>query len=148
MLVNLGGGVNVTPISVIAYGTNTGNPGNGGYSGLGGISITYSAASTTCSTFSPTGTVNLIPNELGSAFNLTLSSNGCGSTTNLGEYVWIHFHLDDSQTATFPDINGNHTTITGFRIFYHPASSNRLRGGASFNGGSLQSLDAPPSTVQ
>ncbi len=148
MLVNVGGGVNVTPISVIAYGSNTGNPGNGGSSGLGGISITYSGASTTCSTFSPTGTVNLIPNELGSAFNLTLSSNGCGSTTNLGEYIWIHFHLDDSQTATFPDINGNHTTITGFQIFYHPASSNRLRGGATFNGGSLQSLDAPPSTVQ
>ncbi|MGH7234445.1 MAG: hypothetical protein ACREF7_03320, partial [Candidatus Saccharimonadales bacterium] len=101
-----------------------------------------------CSTPSSNGTVNIIPPELGTAYNLTLTNNGCSSADTLGEYIWVHYHLDDTQTATFPDVNGNHTTITGFQIFYHPASNLRLRGGATFSGSALQSLDAPPVTTQ
>ena len=149
MLVNVGNGVNVTPLSIITYGSNTGNPGLGSpYSGLGGITETYESASTTCSTFNTASTVDSSVNQLNTPYKLTVSSDGCGNATSLGEYVWIHFKLDDSQTATFPDIYGNHTTITGFRIFYHPAVNMRLRGGATFNNNSLHSLDAPPTVTQ
>ena len=148
MLVNVGGGFDVTPISVIVNGTNLGNPGNGVLSGLSGIRLKYEGSTVACNTFNASNYVNLIPPELSTAYNMTLSTNGCGSADTLGTYIWVHIHLDDTQTATYPDINGNHTTITGFQIFYHPASINRLRGGATFNGGSLQSLDAPPFTKQ
>ncbi len=140
---------NVDPVSIILNGTDIGNPGIGGISNLSGIRVKYSGFTIACIAPSAPGYVNLIPPELGTPYSLKLTSDGCGHTYNLGTYVWVHIHLDDSQTATYPDINGNHTTITGFQIFYHPASINRLRGGATFNnGGSLQSLDAPPSTTQ
>ena len=142
------GQADVDPVSIILNGTNLGNPGIGGLSGLGGIRVKYTGATIACSTFSAAGYVNVVPPELGTAYNLTLTNDGCGNVYKLGTYIWVHIHLDDTQTATFPDINGNHTTITGFQIFYHPASSMRLRGGATFNGGTLQSLDAPPSTTQ
>ena len=141
-------GADVTPISVMLYGSNIGNPGLGGYAGIGGIDVSYRGATVSCPTFSPTGTVNLAPPEISTPFNMGLTSDGCGNTDNLAEYIWVDVTLDDSQTATFPDIYGNHTTITGIRIYYHPASSMRLRGGATFLGGSLQSLDAPPYTKQ
>ncbi len=150
MLVNVGYGVDVTPVSILVNGSNTGNPGIGGLAGVGsgGMQITYSNASTTCTTLSPEKYVNLIDNELTNPFAMPLTNDGCGNTTAVGDDVFVRFTLDDSQTATFPDINGNHTTITGFNIFYHPASSMRLRGGATFSNGSLQSLDAPPTPVQ
>jgi hypothetical protein len=77
---------------------------------------------------------------------MTSSSNGCSSSsaTNFGRWAWVTIKLDDSQTATFPDSSGNHATITGLTLYYHPASNGRLHGGATFSNGSLQSLDAPP----
>jgi hypothetical protein len=148
MLVNLGNGVNVTPDAIVVNGTNTGNPGTGGLAGLGGMTIQYENGTATCSTLSAPTTVNLGPQEMGAAYNFLFTKDGCGNTTNQGEYAWVHFNLDDSQTATFPDINGNHTTVTGFQIFYHPAVSTRLRGGMTLQNGVNQSLDAPPSTTQ
>jgi hypothetical protein len=62
----------------------------------------------------------------------------------VGRYAWVRYILDDSETASFPDVNGNHTSVTGYNLYYHPASSARLRGGATFSNGSLQTLDAPP----
>jgi hypothetical protein len=77
---------------------------------------------------------------------MTSSSNGCSSSsdTNFGRWVWVTVKLDDSQTATFPDSSGNHATLTGFTLYYHPATNGRLRGGATFSNGSLQTLDAVP----
>ena len=136
-----------TPIELLTNGTNVGNPGIGGVSGLGtgGISVSYSFASNACSTFSPPS--NLITgskNQLGMPFKLNFTTNGCGTATNIGRYVWVRYTIDDSHTASFPDINGNHTTISNFTVYYHPSSTNRLRGGATFSNGSLQTLDAPP----
>ena len=150
VLVNIGYGNDVTPTSIIVNGNNTGNPGVGGNGGIGtgGIQVSYTSASTTCTTFSAEKYVNFVDDELTNPFAMTITNDGCGNTTAVGEYVFVRFTLDDTQTATFPDINGNHTTITGFNIFYHPASSMRLRGGATFSNGSLQSLDAPPTPVQ
>ena len=152
MLVDIGNGVDVTPIDILLSGTNTGNAGDGPYVGGvnngGGITVSYQGASTTCTAFSPSSTVQDIPSELDTPFYIRLTSDGCSNTTAVGEYLLVRFTLDDSDTATFPDIYGNHTTITGFRIFYHPATINRLRGGATFSGGSLQSLDTPPTAVQ
>ncbi|HET9174694.1 MAG TPA: hypothetical protein VFN56_05470 [Candidatus Saccharimonadales bacterium] len=148
MLVNIGTGRNVTPLSIQSFGSNTGNPGLGGYAGYGGITVTYQGATTSCTTLSPLQTVNLVPPELSTAYNLVLSGDGCSTPDNHATYIWVHYHLDDSQTATFPDISGNHTTITGFQIFYHPASIGRLRLGKTFTGNTLQSLDAPPTTTQ
>ena len=135
------------PFEILTNGSNIGNTGLGGVSGLGtgGVTVNYSFASNACSTFSTPKTLSTgINNQLGTAFNLSFLTNGCGTTTNIGRYVWVHYTLDDSQTATFPDINGNHTTINNYTIYYHPASGNRLRGGATFSNGSLQTLDAPP----
>jgi hypothetical protein len=136
-----------TPIELLTNGTNTGNPGIGGVSGLGtgGITVNSSFASNTCSTFStPSSLITGNKNQLGTPFKLNFTTNGCGTATNIGRYVWVRYTIDDSQTATFPDINGNHTTINDFTVYYHPASGNRLRGGATFSNGSLQSLDAAP----
>ena len=136
-----------TPIELLTNGTNIGNPGIGSYGGLGtgGISVDYSFASNACSTLLTPNTFSTgISDQLGTPFKLNFTINGCGTATNIGRYVWVRYTIDDSQTATFPDINGNHTTISAFTVYYHPASGNRLRGGATFSNGSLQTLDAPP----
>jgi hypothetical protein len=132
---------------MVTNGTNTGNPGIGGLGGIGtgGISVSSSFASNACSTFSlPYSYGTGISNQLGTQFNLNFTTNGCATATNIGRYVWVLYTIDDSLTATFPDINSNHTTISGFTVYYHPASTNRLRGGATFSNSSLQTLDAPP----
>ena len=136
-----------TPIELLTNGTNIGNPGIGGVSGLGtgGITVNYSFASNACSTLSTPKTISTgISNQMGMPFKLNFTTNGCGTATNIGRYVWVRYTIDDSQTASFPDINGNHTTINDFTVYYHAASGNRLRDGATFSNGSLQTLDAPP----
>jgi N-acetylneuraminic acid mutarotase len=137
-----------TPIELLTNGTNTGNPGiGGGLSGIGtgGITVNYSFASNACSTLlTPKPFSTGVSNQLGTPFKFTFTTNGCGTATNIGRYVWVRYTIDDSRTASFPDTNGNHTTINDFTVYYHPASGNRLRGGATFSNGSLQTLDAPP----
>ena len=148
MLVNLGNGLNVTPAAIIITGTNTGNPGTGGLSGLGGMNIQYENGTATCSVLSPPTTVKLGPQEMATAYNLLFTNDGCSHITNQGVYAWVHFNLDDSLTASYPDSLGNHTTVTAFQIYYHAADSARLRGGLTLQNGIQQSLDAPPSTTQ
>jgi hypothetical protein len=64
--------------------------------------------------------------------------------------MWIEFLLDDSQTATFPDVGigvtpaSSLTAITNLTVYYHSAANSHLRGGATFSNGSLNSLDTPP----
>ena len=136
---------NVDPIEIVTNGTNTGNPGIGGLSGPGGITTQYAIADNTCSTLSAPQTLGtIVSNQLGVAFKFAITTNGCSTATNLGSYLWLRYILDDSQTATFPDVNGNHTTINNFTVYYHPNQTYRLRGGATFNNGSLQSLDTAP----
>ena len=147
MLVNPENGNNVTPTSIIVNGTNTGNTGNGGLSGLGGLAISYGNATTTCSTLSAPNTVDLGSQEMSVPYKFLVNADGCGNLTGVSEYIWVHFTLDDSQTASFPDVAGNHTAVTGFQIFYHPATSQRLRGGMTLQNGALGSLDAPPTTT-
>jgi N-acetylneuraminic acid mutarotase len=136
-----------TPIELLTNGTNVGNPGIGGVSGIGtgGVTVNYSFASNACATLSTPKTISTgIGNQLGMPFKLNFTTNGCGTATNIGRYVWVHYTLDDSQTASFPDINGNHTTINNFTVFYAPASAYKLRGGVTFSNGSSQALYAPP----
>ena len=141
-------GVNVTPVTIYTNGSNSGNPGTGGYSGQGGIEIAYSGANTQCTSPGAVANVNVAPSELGTPYKLAISSDGCGNSTQLAQSVWVHYRLDDSQTASFPDVNANHTTISGFVISYDPNNAQRLRGGATFNNQTLQSLDAPPTARQ
>ena len=159
MLVKLGDNTNVTPTSIVTRGSAVGNPGIGGlangfYSGLGGITIRYENATTSCNTLSPYTLVDSNStdasgnSQLITPYKLVFSKDGCSNTVNQGQYAYLFFTLDDSQTATFPDIYSNHTTVTGFNIYYHAASTMRLRGGATFRGNILQSLDAPPLTAQ
>ena len=143
----------VTPDAIVVNGSNPGNPGigglaNGAYSGLGGITVQYENGTAQCTTLSSPRTVDFGGQQLGEAYKLDFSSDGCGMSTDLSEYTWVHFTLDDTQTATFPDVNGNHTTITSFQIFFHAAAQDRLRGGMTLQNGVLQSLDAPPTTTQ
>jgi N-acetylneuraminic acid mutarotase len=133
---------------ILANGSQTGDPGIGGLSGpgTGGISINYQFASNACPTFNSSTALTTSALVLGTPYPMTSSSNGCSSSsdTNFGRWVWVTVKLDDSQTATFPDSSGNHATLTGFTLYYHPATNGRLRGGATFSNGSLQTLDAVP----
>jgi hypothetical protein len=124
--------------------TNLSNPGLGGISGPGGIIINYKFASNACTTFNSPTTLPTGLNLIGNYFPLTFTTDGCSNTTNVGRYMWVSYQLDDSQTATFPDSSGNHSSIADFTVYYHPATNYRMRGGATFSNGSLQSLDAIP----
>ena len=124
--------------------SNSTNPGLGGISGPGGIIIKYRFASNACTKFNGLTTLPTGLSFLGVKKPLVFTTDGCSNTTNIGRYMWISYVLDDSQTATYPDQSGNHTSIADFTVYYHPATNYRLRGGATFSNGSLQSLDAPP----
>ncbi len=99
----------------------------------------------TCTTFSTLTTINTgLTNQLGNAFPISMTTNGCSTTTNLASYIWLRFILDDSQTASFPDVNGNQSSISNFNVYYQPNPTYRLRGGGTFNNGNIQSLSSPP----
>ncbi len=124
--------------------SNLSNPGLGGLSGPGGIIINYKFASNACTTFNTPTTLPTGLSLFSNYFPLVFNTDGCSNATNVGRYMWVSYQLDDSQTATFPDSSGNHTSIADFTVYIHSASSNRLRGGATFSNGSMQSLDAIP----
>ncbi len=142
-----------TPIEILVNGgacnsglctTNLTNPGLGGISGPGGIRVRYEFASNACTTFNSQTKLPLGLSFLGLPKPLVFTSNGCGSTTNIGRYMFVTYILDDTQTATFPDVFGNRSSLSYSTVYYHPASAYRLRGGKTFSNGSLQTLDAPP----
>ena len=110
----------------------------------GGIYVNYQFATNACTTYNASTTIPTLPNLFGLFEKLTFTTNGCAGTTNIGRYMWVSFILDDSNTASFPDSLGNHSSITDFTVYYHPAASNRLRGGTTFSNSALQTLDAPP----
>lgn len=112
--------------------------------GLGGVSVQYRFATNACGAFNQISTLGSSGPLLGTPLAFNYTTDGCSDTTDVGRYAWISYTLDDSQTATFSDISSNHTSITRMELYYHPAPSGRLRGGATFSNGSLQSLDAPP----
>ncbi len=132
------------PLSILINGSATGNPGIGS-SGPGGIQVQYQVATNACATFSSKQALQMSGGkQLGVPWAISISHNGCGSAIDLGRFIFLRFILDDSQTATFPDNYSNHTSITSFTLYYHPATNYRLKNGATFGNGSLQSLDAPP----
>jgi hypothetical protein len=128
------------PSSFILSGSNTGDPGLGGVSGPGGIKVQYRLAASACPIFGSSQSLSTgVNNQLSIPFALPAATTGCGISGD-GRYLWVYVSLDDSQTASFPDSNGNHTTITSLSAYYAPSSGARLRGGSTFSGGSLQSL--------
>lgn len=130
--------------SLLMHGTDAGNPGLGGTSGPGGLRVSYKLAEDACPKFGASQTVSFgTSSPFNAPFALPTAITGCSVDSN-GRYLWIEYVLDDSQTSTFPDVNGNHTTVSDFTIDYHPGSSDRLRGGATFSNGSLQALDTSP----
>ena len=142
----------VNPVAIEINGTNVGNAGIGGLAngtlqGLGGIKAAYANSTMLCGAFNSPANVDLGNPELGAPYALDVSSDGCGASTGLAQYLWLYFSLDDSQTATFPDVNGNHTTINSVQIFFHPANSTRLRGGMTVQNGVSSALDASPEIV-
>jgi hypothetical protein len=141
--------LDVSPTQIVVNGINSGNPGIGeiGVPGTGGISVQYAEAGYSCVTFDSLSALDTgRATQLANPFTFLPYTNSCGVATNLSSYVWLHFMLDDSQTATFPDVSGNHTSVTDYTytVYYHPDSYNRLRGGASFSNGSPQTLDTIP----
>lgn len=137
------------PYELTTLGSNVNNAGIGGLSDYGGVTTSYAFASNSCSIFNPTSLTQLnSTSPINTAYALSLPTTnptGCsGSPDNLFRYAWVSYVLDDSQTATFPDVDGNHTTLTSINLYYHPATQGRLRGGQTFSNGGLQSLDAPP----
>ncbi len=135
----------VTPADLLTNGTNAGNPGIGSSGGYGGISVAYRFADQSCVTYNTVSYITFgLNSPLGTPYPINLSADGCGHSTELASYLWLRYTLDDSQTATFPDINGNQTTLSNLYVYYAAATASRLRGGAAFAGGSLQDLYAPP----
>jgi hypothetical protein len=152
------------PIEMITYGgdcnggvcnnDNT-NPGLGGITGSGGISISYentddSFNGSTCGVLDNpsslnTGYLSGGYSFLGHPALLTYNTDGCSNTTNTGRYMWVKYILDDTQTASFPDTYSNHTSISDFTVYYHPTPENRLRGGATFSNSNtgLSNTDGP-----
>jgi hypothetical protein len=80
----------------------------------------------------------------GSAVDLLFkpTNNNAQAGTTQSSYFYYSFNLDDTQSATWPDGQTN-TAISYFRMSYHPNTSQRIRGGGTFNLGNKQSLDAP-----
>jgi hypothetical protein len=126
------------------------NPNNGGNidGNSGGIYVSYQFASNACNTFNNATTIPTLPNFLTGVLKpltFTTYATGCTSANILdGRFMRVSIILDDSETATFPDSTSNHSSIADFTVWYHPAASNRLRGGTTFSNGALQTLDAPP----
>jgi len=90
-------------------------------------------------------TSSLAANSFGSVASFANTNNIPTSLSSLSQastYA-VTINIDDSQNATFPDFASGATTITYFKLNYHPNTSMRLRGGGTFNGGVNQSLDAP-----
>ena len=133
-----------TPIELSLQGSAPGNPGIGS-SGPGGVLVNYQFAANGCTTFNtPTTLDSGGGNQLGPTYGLTYTTNGCGVATNVGRYMLIRIILDDSQSASFPDSASSHSEVSNVTLYYHPATNFRLRIGATFSNGSLQSLDSPP----
>jgi N-acetylneuraminic acid mutarotase len=133
------------PLKFESQGTNTGNQ-NGfvGIGGGGGITTQYQFASNACTTFNAkTALLTGISNPLNNPYSVAFLTDGCTNVTNLGRYLFVRYILDDSGTSSFPDVYGNHTSITNFNLWYHPDVKYRLRHGKTFSNNSLQSLDAP-----
>ena len=74
---------------------------------------------------------------------LPTATTSCGVNGN-GRYVWLDIDLDDSETATFPDVSSNHTTLSQVQLYYHVGTASRLRGGQSLINGDLTPLDTSP----
>ncbi|MDB5169307.1 MAG: hypothetical protein JWO41_663 [Candidatus Saccharibacteria bacterium] len=77
------------------------------------------------------------------AFSLTSGTANTQIGTTQAAYFYLTFNLDDTQNTTFSDTYSSPTTLSFFRMSYHPNTSMRLRGGATFNSGVSQSLDTP-----
>jgi hypothetical protein len=73
----------------------------------------------------------------------SISDTKTAIDTTQGAYHSFNFVFDDSSNATFPDNLSNPTTVSSFLFNYHPSTTQRLRGGGTFNSGLNQSLDAP-----
>ena len=109
-----------SPTEIMALGSNSGDPGIGGLSGpgTGGLEASYSLASNGCTLLTGPSIYSTIT-ELNTAYPINyLVSNACSNGSTNFRYVWVRYTLDDSQTASFPDVNGNHVTITGLSLYY------------------------------
>lgn len=138
-------------VSGSACGTNGTNSlptsGSGGLNGPGGLSVSYAFARNICTTFNTSANLTYIYSLFGKINSTPNNSTACSSPNNAignSRYVWTRMTLDDSLTATFPDSLSNKTTISNYNWYFHAANNARLRGGASFSNGSLNTLDAPP----
>ena len=147
-LIDLSGvsGDDPLPTDMLLYGTNSGNLGSGGIDvgNNGGVRTSYQLASSSCATFGPSSYLNYgLVNELGNLLYMGQLTNGCGVPGG-GRYLKVKLTLDDAKVATFPDATGNHTSVSNIQIYMHPAPAYRLRGGATFTNGLLNSLDTTP----
>jgi hypothetical protein len=111
----------VTPVNMFQNSTNN-----------NGLSISYQQATQASPIFSSSLATMFTPNS------------PTALATTQGSYFLFNFVLDDSQNASFPDVNSSPTTLSYFKLNYHPNSSLRLRGGKTFNSNATdRSLDAP-----
>lgn len=77
-------------------------------------------------------------------FGASAPLGSIGGTT--ARYVLVSFALDDSMTATVPDIGSAPATLTDFTVNYvgassHPAPAQRLRQGQTLQNGMLSPFD-------
>ncbi|MEI9914395.1 MAG: hypothetical protein WDN66_05495 [Candidatus Saccharibacteria bacterium] len=133
------------PTYLVAYGTDTGNLDIASSAGTGGTSTYYSYGTNACPTFNPESQLNYgIGPTLAGVNPVGLTANGCSASTNMARYEYLRYILDDSQTATFPDVNSNHSSITRIQAYFIASPVNRLRGGMTLSNGVNSGLDAQP----
>lgn len=98
------------------------------------VHIQLSLATTTTG-FTSAGSTTEVKGS--TSYPLTITSSDGGSA-----YL-VLFTLDDTASTVFGESTTAGTSLSYFKLNYHPNPAMRLRGGKTFNSSQLQSLDAP-----
>ena len=109
--------------------------------------IKQNGATTTASYASSNDTSTTLDNsqqvqDIGYSGANNLSIN-LGTNRTLSRYFNVHYTIDDTRSAIYPDI-GQESYITDFDLYYTPNPGKRLKGGRTFTNGVDRGLDAQP----
>lgn len=137
--------VDTTPNKIYFSGSNTNNPGVAGSAGLGGINISYRSVSQDTNIVGSSTAINPGRSSiLGNLLGYTAYNNS-GVAMGTARLYSIRVTIDETYSSSFPDGNlSSGDYFSGYTFWYHPGSGKRLRGGQTFTGEQIQSLDTTP----
>ncbi len=137
--------VDTTPNKIYFSGSNTNNPGVPDSQGLGGVQISYRSVSQDTNVVGKSTAINPSTSSIfGNLFGYT-AYDSSGVAMGTARLYSIRVTIDETYSSSFPDGNlSSGDYFSGYTFWYHPGSGKRLRGGQTFTGESLQSLDTTP----